>query len=57
MDHNAITLLVLAVVIAHTPMLYGAVFCRSERPMRRLVTFTEAVSKIAVEVLRSLLRK
>jgi hypothetical protein len=56
MNHDAITLLLL-VVITHTPMLYGAVFCRSEMPMKRLVTFTEAVSKIAVEVLGSLLRK
>lgn len=56
MNHDAITLLML-VVIMHTPMLYGAVFCRSEKPMRRLVTFTEAVSKIVVEVLRSLLRR
>lgn len=56
MAHDAITLLML-VVITHAPPLYGAVFCRSEVPMKRLVIWTEAVSEIAVAVIRLLLRK
>ncbi|BBY13829.1 hypothetical protein [Mycobacterium marseillense] len=56
MAHGGIALLML-VVITFAPLLYGAVFCQSEKPMKRLVAWTEAVSKIAVVAITSLLYK
>jgi hypothetical protein len=56
MTHDAITLLML-VVMMFLPLLYGAVFCRREAPMKRLVIWTEAASEVAVAVIRLLLRK
>jgi hypothetical protein len=54
MTHDAIALAMLTVML-FAPMLYGAVFCRSERPMKRLVKWTEAVSEIVVAAIKSLL--
>jgi hypothetical protein len=56
MAHDAIVQ-VMSVVKLLVPLLYGAVFCRSEKPMRRLVAWTRTVSDIAVAVIRSLFQK
>jgi hypothetical protein len=56
MTHDAIALLMLTVIL-FAPLLYGAVFCRSEKPMKRLVAWTEAVSDIAIAAIKSLLHK
>ena len=56
MAHNAVTLLML-VVITHAPLIYGAVFCTSETPMRRLIAWTEAVAQIVLAVIEWLRRK
>jgi hypothetical protein len=56
MTHDAVTLLML-VVITHAPLIYGAVFCPSETPMRRLIAWTEAVAQIVLAVIEWLRRK
>lgn len=53
MTHDAIALAMLMVML-FAPLLYGAVFCPSDRPMRRLIAWTKAVSEIAVAAIRSL---
>ena len=55
MNHDAFNLLTL-MVIMFLPLLYGAVFCRSERPMRRLIAWTEVVRQIVIVVVELLLR-
>ena len=55
MTHEVSELLIL-MVIMHAPMIYGAVFCSSERPMRRLIAWTDAVLQIVLAVVK-LLRK
>jgi hypothetical protein len=45
------------VVITHAPLIYGAVFCTSETPMRRLIAWTDAVAQIVLAVIEWLRRK
>jgi hypothetical protein len=56
MGHDVVALATL-VVIVHSLLLYWAVFCPNEAPMKRLVMWTKAVSGIAVAVIVLLLRK
>jgi hypothetical protein len=56
MNQDAFDLLAL-LVITHLPLLYGAVFCPSEMPMRRLIAWTEAVKQIVLAAIELLLRK
>jgi hypothetical protein len=48
--------LLLVVVITYAPLIYGAVFCRSEAPMERLIAGTEALTKMALAFIKMLRR-
>jgi len=56
MTRDAFKLLTLMVML-YVPLLYGAVFCPSEMPMRRLIAWTEAVKQIVLAAIELLLRK
>jgi DNA-binding protein Fis len=47
MNHDALNLLAL-LVITHLPLLYGAVLCPSEKPMRRLIAHDSGESATTI---------
>lgn len=51
MVHDTLALLVL-VVLTHVPLIYGAVFCSSEKPMRRLLAWTHAMTELLEQLRR-----
>lgn len=51
MAQDTLAILVI-LVLAHAPLLYGAVFSRREAPMRRLLAWTHAVARLLEQIKR-----